>query len=331
MSLTIQKPEYIIDEITFNNYTNNEKWEIHNRLQEEHLHLLQKYYRLNDTCNDLQVKIETLYVCNDNQLRDHRDLCSKIISLTKENEKLKEHINNLENNVFLQNIRLDEFIEEVATQKVTIRNLENEVVDLKHEVVDLKNEVVDLKNEVVTQKVIITNQANEIVDLKNEVATQKVTIGNLENEVTTQKVTIGNLENEVATQKVIITSQTNEIVNLTNRLNTRDIKELYSKYIIAFQDINQLDQLENRVPVLKQIRSNRMDQCHYIFDSDSQKEVNNRRTVLLNKIKNMPIGVEQLFNKRYPNFITDIIKYIAPYPVNVSIQDEEKINEWWED
>ena len=108
-----------------------------------------------------------------------------------------------------------------------------------------------------------------------------------------------------------------------------ETEKLYNKYIVAIQDINYLDQLENKIPILKKLRRRRLGECHYIYDDDTLIEMKNRRSILLDKIQNIPIEIEQIFDKTYPSMLSDIIQYVAPNPVIVNKQDKEEINRWW--
>lgn len=167
---------------------------------------------------------------------------------------------------------------------------------------------------------IILKQNTKITELIEENKT-------LREKIDGQNIKITELFEDNKTLREKIDDQNIKINNLENYI----IKKLYNKYIIAIQDVNFLDQLESKIPQLVNIRSKRIADCHYIDFKSSIEEKDKRRSILLDKLKNIPSDIEQIFEKKYPTLLPEIIKYVAPNPVVVSEKDEEDINEWWED
>ena len=169
----------------------------------------------------------------------------------------------------------------------------------------------------------------KIKDLNTENMSLKDKINNLELIVFKQTHEINELKPENKALKTEINELKIENRELRTDINEMKSRELYKKYLVAIQDINHLDQLENVVPILKKVRRERMQECHYIYDDDTPTDMNNRRTILLDKLQNMPVDVQNIFNNRYPTLLRDIMQYIAPNPVIVNKQDEKEINYFW--
>lgn len=110
----------------------------------------------------------------------------------------------------------------------------------------------------------------------------------------------------------------------------------YNKCIIAIQDINNLDKLEQKIndssmkQNLLKLRKNRVGESHYIInDNDDENMINMKRTVLLDKLKNAPEEVKVIINKIYPNLLVNIYKYIAPIIIEPDEDNLDIINDWW--
>ena len=105
--------------------------------------------------------------------------------------------------------------------------------------------------------------------------------------------------------------------------------------MMAIQDINSLDYIETKINSqskqnLIKLKNNRISECHYLDNTYSQTEINDRRSILLDKIKNMSNEIKQMFDARYPNLLTDIEQFIAPNPTTPTQQVIDDIELWWE-
>jgi hypothetical protein len=107
-------------------------------------------------------------------------------------------------------------------------------------------------------------------------------------------------------------------------------QQLYEKYIVAIQDINRSDELEKNISnydvknKLKKLRNDRVNECHYLNEEDD------KRTNLRDKIINMPVAVKNIFNKKYPKLIDNILPYIAKIITIPSKENNDEIGDWWE-
>ena len=118
-------------------------------------------------------------------------------------------------------------------------------------------------------------------------------------------------------------------------MNELKAKETFNKYIIALQDINRIDKLETILQNkdkknMEKLRKNRITDCHYLDDTDSTSLVEDKRTVLLDKMKGMSTSVEKLFNKKYPGLVKNIMGYIAPKITTPTQSILDDINDWWD-
>jgi hypothetical protein len=149
------------------------------------------------------------------------------------------------------------------------------------------------------------------------------------------KIEVEELKKELKEHKQKIEEQDKEIKKLTKRLDDKESTELFKKYLIAIQDINHDDLLENKLTFtskqnLIKLKTNRISDCHYLDNNYTNIEKNERRTLFLEKIKNIPSDIKQRFDKMYPKLLEEIEKYIAPQPANLTQQQIDEINLWWE-
>ena len=188
------------------------------------------------------------------------------------------------------------------------------------------NEVIE-ENKILKEKIAYLESLIHKQNIK--INKLEITVAKQDTIINTQNARISELETTVGTQNVRIFELETTVNKLETHIMNLETEKLYNKYIVAIQDINYLDQLENKIPILKKLRRRRLGECHYIYDDDTLIEMKNRRSILLDKIQNIPIEIEQIFDKTYPSMLSDIIQYVAPNPVIVNKQDKEEINRWW--
>jgi ribosomal protein L18E len=170
----------------------------------------------------------------------------------------------------------------------------------------------------------------KIDDLIVENKRLKDEINILNDKINSQNDTINILSDKIINQDNIIKELCISNKNILDKLNKSEVKRLFNKYTIAIQDINRLYQLEKQIPILSKLRKTRIDECHYIDDTDISSLVDDKRTILLDKIKNIPSEIETLFNLKYPLLLSNIQNYIIQNPTFPNQQIENEINEWWE-
>ena len=133
------------------------------------------------------------------------------------------------------------------------------------------------------------------------------------------------------------------INELKTRLNLKDTNDLFKKYMIAIQDINRQDLLENSLngvskKSLTKLRKNRigtlashlLGDCHYLDDEHDLTEQADRRYFLFEKIKHIPKSVKNKFDEHYPNLLNDIELHLDQKYDDVSPATMDEINLWWE-
>ena len=78
------------------------------------------------------------------------------------------------------------------------------------------------------------------------------------------------------------------------------------------------------------LKTNRISDCHYLDKNYTITEKNERRTFFLDKVKFIPAVIKARFDRMYPKLLEDIELYIAPQPINLTQQQIDEINLWWE-
>jgi chromosome segregation ATPase len=229
------------------------------------------------------------------QIENQIELNNKIENLIKENTELK---NMLEK----QNIQLTEIKEENKILKEEIKEVREENKILKEEIKEVReeNKIIKEENKIIKEenkelKSLIKQQGCEIVELKKENIELKKTI-----------------------------------VKLEDRLDVMETKQLFNKYVVAIQDLNSLEHLEPKIgSSLKNLKRNRIATCHYLDNTYSTTEIDERRTILYDKLVNMPVEIQNMFNAQYPNLINDIMPCVINIKTIPSPQDMTYINNWW--
>lgn len=215
---------------------------------------------------------------------------------------------------------------------------------LKQENDDLKKQFLNLvSNERTMQEMknninVLTDEKTKIQELNNDL--QKINNDlreenkKLTDEISQLKAENAFLKDRICELELLVKKNAEEfneqIKDLKKIINERETKDLYDKYIIAIQDINNHDKLENTIPCLKKLRSNRIYSCHYLINNDDVSKNNEKRTLFLNKINLMPKDVKAIFDKKYPNLLNDILPCIAPTQTNPDQDTIDEVDDWWD-
>lgn len=196
-------------------------------------------------------------------------------------------------------------------------------------------------------KIQLTGYTIAMSTLINELSEQKA-----KNQILSEKLKdqdelnkkIESLTKENNDLKKLITDQGNKIqtlekenANLNNRMEKMEMKFLFDKYIIAIQDVNRSNCLEINInnkdicKQLKKLRCDRVNECHYLDEeNDDHTLINDKKTILVDKINAMPSIVKDMFNKKYPGLLDSVLPCII---INKTIPSQDNINEicgWWE-
>ena len=173
--------------------------------------------------------------------------------------------------------------------------------------------------------------ANERI-LQQTIENGKATIEELRKENMELKEKLLKVEREL--------SDANEkIESLGSKIDNICLKNAFKKYMIAIQDINSQYQLElcsdkKCAGMLKRLRRNRVNDCHYINNDFDDSEIELRVNLLCNRLKNMDHNIKAKFDKLYPGLI-EKLPHIIPISKDIdnSNFDDDVLNDaeiWWE-
>jgi len=186
----------------------------------------------------------------------------------------------------------------------------------------------------ISAKAKISELTNIKTELFDALTKKNIDIDNLKEENNKLKIQLEQIQNEMKNinhnydeLKIKHDSLENEIQKIKN-------DKAFDKFVIAIQDLNREESLEKKVngktqKILQELRENRIDECHYINDNDSQQRKDDKRNILYDEIKNMPKALRDMFDKYYPNVLNDIDKYIINKKSTPSQTFVAQINRWF--
>lgn len=209
----------------------------------------------------------------------------------------------------------------------------NEYEELLQENKELHNKVRLLTNDLIKIN-------NESIKLNNELVSRNLEIEILRKENEELKEKIKYLESKIEAHEITITEQKNTIEKLENKvlLLTDDMEiiknnKIYEKIIVGLQDFNALELLENKVSnpnILRKLRKNRINVCHYINDDYEEYKKNICINILIDKINNANNTVLEMIEDEYPGLLHTIQPYLIKKPVKNGNHGFIKIKtNWW--
>ncbi|AYV79900.1 MAG: hypothetical protein Gaeavirus1_37 [Gaeavirus sp.] len=177
---------------------------------------------------------------------------------------------------------------------------------------------------------------NKIKELEQRNAKQDIRIDDLDKKCSDLQQTCSNLQETCYSLQQTCHSLIKECCDLKNDSVKRATKKLYKKYVVALQDINFIDRLErtansqSRSKLIK-LKKNRLEDCHYLDNTDEDGSNGYRRTILYQKLSIMPNDIKQLFEQNHDG----LLAYILPLVCKTQIRcdDHEIVDEvarWWE-
>lgn len=181
---------------------------------------------------------------------------------------------------------------------------------LKQENTELHNRINQLTHESSMLNVCILEKNLEIDMLRKE------------NQELREKIKI--LENKIENQQ-------KEIDDLKKENDDRKNNELFKKIMIGIQDLNALELLEKSISndELRNLRNDRVGDCHYINSNYSQQEKDIRINILIDRIKKIPQVVSNKFEDLYPNLLNDLEPFLKKRDVNFNQKFVNRANDWW--
>jgi len=201
------------------------------------------------------------------------------------------------------------------------------------------------ENKLLKEKIDNLCNPNSIIDELNN----KLKITEEENKKLNEKIDIINKdyldmfkEMTFILDKINNQNKHNERIDeLTNIIKKMQIEKQYNKLLIAIQDMNIMLSLESKdygdysvIKYLEKLRNVRNSDSHYILENcdiyGNYNLINDRRIILVEQINNMPNEIKNIFNKKYPKLLENIIGYIEPQNKKISSKEnEEKVRDWW--
>lgn len=238
---------------------------------------------------------------------EHLDLTSKFLQLAGNEKILQEIIKTRDKTIVelkRENAELKRKIEELEKKYNKLENSNNQ---LKNKIVKIEKDNVELKKENIELK-------KENIELKKEVHYLKFDMNELKE---------GNKNLKLNNTFIM------------DKLNKSDNKRIFSNFVIAIQDFIRIEELHNKVDNitktnLQKLNNTRINTCHYIDDNDNADLVCLKILILTEQIDNMSMEIKEMFNKKYPNMLNNIKKYMCNYKIISSQETIDEINEWWE-
>lgn len=210
--------------------------------------------------------------------------------------------------------------------------LVNENNELKKENEILRNRITDLSSiiEHIDKEIhyveSIKYHEQTIEELKKENEMLKSKIKELEDKIKQQDDHIKQQDDNIKQQNITINI-------LKEKINAIETKSLYNKYLMAIQDLNREEELETKLNTvsknLNKLRKNRIGEVHYLNEDMDEWDLVDRKSVLYDKLINMPIEIKQKFDKLYPNVVDSVINHIKSAKTHVTDEYLEEIEEWW--
>jgi hypothetical protein len=80
--------------------------------------------------------------------------------------------------------------------------------------------------------------------------------------------------------------------------------------------------------ILEKLKESRIGISHYLNDKDINV-IKQKRVLLLDKIKNMPEEIKELFEHDYPELLENIIDFICVENVEVKQDTITAVNKWF--
>jgi chromosome segregation ATPase len=243
-------------------------------------------------------------------------------------------MNNL-NNQFLPINQMEFTVSCINIPTAEYKNLINENKELNNTILILRGNEKILQENIENHKKSYDELKLINDKLKEEMEALKIANDTLIITVKKHEQTIEKHEQTIEKHEQTIEGLETKIESLETKMDKRDNKELMNKYYTAIHDFNTDIKLMNKLSGqnlehLNDIRDIRVSECHYLVSSMRGIKKTNRIIVLQHKLINMPDKIKIKFDKKFPNFRTEILKYFHKN-ITITQEEEDDINEeYWD-
>jgi hypothetical protein len=195
-----------------------------------------------------------------------------------------------------------------------------------------------LENQQLKQRV--SDLTNQQIGLLDDIKRKDIEIEILRKENIELREKIKELEKKIDDQNDKIDEQNDKIKQLSDTVMSLIDKELFRKYIVAIQDINSYDRLQNEQwqynKNMKKIHNYRLTECHlFLTDYDSLDLIEYKKlTILFNLLKIEPKIIKMIETKFGTGLINAMITHIQSQNIIKKQLSDDEINEaydWWTD
>jgi hypothetical protein len=133
----------------------------------------------------------------------------------------------------------------------------------------------------------------------------------------------------IMTQTIKLDNQADAIKSLKDKNEKREEHGLYKMFIESIQDLNNNYKLEKTIPILFKLRSDRNDRSYFVNATLDASEIDKRICFFVDKLNNMTTQMKKKFEKQYPQLIDDLKKNIAFSNIQLTDDEEERLNDLW--
>ena len=257
---------------------------------------------------------------NQTVIPEHVDQQSGTVQVTMQNVYIQEHL-------FKENMELKIQLGNMTGQK---EQLERLLSERDKTIEELKKENEELRSKI------------KVLEEKNVILESKVTKLELDN--TELKKENIELKHEIVELKKENVELKKEIVELKDIIGEMQLERYIDKVIVAIQDVNSYDSLETKIDhnfqkELFDLRSNRIDTCHYILTKqprvDSLELINYKKKMLLailddKKFANVSNEIDLDYKSGFINAFKNILNnVINPNLQEPAENEKRKVLRFW--
>jgi chromosome segregation ATPase len=220
-------------------------------------------------------------------------------SLILENKFLREQLGIFQTKYFNELEHKNNIIKEFEELKKENIELKQRLNNTEHKLNNTEHKLNNTENKII-------NMDKEIIELKKDKVELKQQLNNTEHKLNTAENKIINMDKEIIELK-------KDNIEINRRQHKKDMHNSYNKIITAIQDLNSNQQLEKttpKIPCLTNLRNNRNDINHYLYNNEPQNTSNYKIYILFQKLKDLNKELKDKLNNNYPALVEYLITYI---------------------